>query len=131
MQPPIIIIEPGTVIVYNSINDAQNHLEAIDVENDIYTGYDAEGRLLDIKTVDNRVFFFEGENKPTHRAELEAILRENLNDVGIDTSIIEKGDLLSVIKASSVFLYTPPGSNIEIVKTFFKDLLNTVMKNKK
>lgn len=46
MKEPIYIIDHGDVSVYEKVSDACFNLEAIDIVNQEYEGYDSEGRLL-------------------------------------------------------------------------------------
>jgi hypothetical protein len=80
----IFIVEGNDIASFASIKDAQLDLEVIDVENDIYVGYDHEGRLLKL-AVDGRkkrVVITLAENKPSHAKELEAVIRTYLEQVG-------------------------------------------------
>ncbi|MCG8478994.1 MAG: hypothetical protein MI724_07855 [Spirochaetales bacterium] len=45
---PIFIAEPWDVELFDDIEEAEVSLEAIDVRNGIYEGYDATGRILSI-----------------------------------------------------------------------------------
>lgn len=51
MKLPIIISEHGDVSVFNTIEAAEQYLEAIDVKNNEYIAYDANGKLLNLKIV--------------------------------------------------------------------------------
>lgn len=46
MRPPIIVDARGDVSIYESAEDAQRDLEAIDVRNGEYAFFDAEGSIL-------------------------------------------------------------------------------------
>jgi hypothetical protein len=46
MKPPIVIEECGDVYVYESVEDAQLDIEAIDVIDGVYRVFDSEGTIL-------------------------------------------------------------------------------------
>lgn len=51
METPIIIIEEITsVMLFLSVKEAEAYMEAIDVNDGVYRGYDAEGHPLNIGT---------------------------------------------------------------------------------
>lgn len=56
--------------VYSSLGDAEKHLEAIDVRNNEYEAFDAEGRLLRLTVENEAVRITPAENEPGHAAEL-------------------------------------------------------------
>jgi len=117
---PIIIEEPGTLLLYNSLESAVYHLEAYDVNDTLYKGWDAEGRLLDISTNNNKVVIATNGDEPANAVELELILREHLEDVGLETHDIPSGDLAELVNKAKFFMYIPK-SRWQIVKEFFYD----------
>lgn len=44
--PPIVVDENGDLTIFNSVAEAEGHLEPVDVANDEYVAYDAKGRRL-------------------------------------------------------------------------------------
>ena len=46
MRPPIIVHARGDVSIYESVDEAQRDVEAVDVRNGEYEFYDSEGRVL-------------------------------------------------------------------------------------
>lgn len=75
MKPPIIIVERGSdVSFYESIQDAELALEAIDVANGEYVAYDSEGCLLNLYAKKNKVFIEESEKFSAQAKELRRIL---------------------------------------------------------
>jgi hypothetical protein len=61
MQTPIIIEENGDFEFYDSVEAAEAYLEAVDVKNNEYVGYDSKGYLLKLTTYVERgtvLFFF-------------------------------------------------------------------------
>lgn len=84
MNPPIIV-GGDDVSVFPSAEQAEQYLEAIDVRNDEYVGYDSEGRKLTfgIRKVEKRGFVnlsYElveitcSEEEPLHADELREVL---------------------------------------------------------
>jgi hypothetical protein len=83
MKAPLVINNRGDVLIFESSEVAIRYLEATDVLNGEYVGYDSEGRLLCIGVVDaNRVTVSDSEEVPTHSEELIAILRNLLDYSG-------------------------------------------------
>jgi hypothetical protein len=80
MTFPIIIIEGQDVGIFSSIKDAQNQLEVVDVGHGAYTAYDAEGRLLQLSTKNNRVVISVAEKEPMHAEILKSALRVYLKE---------------------------------------------------
>ena len=86
MKLPLIIDEHGDVNIYNSIKSAELYLEAIDVKNNEYIAYDANGLLLNLKviaqneTLVESVKIEEGElSKPEHLKNVLINFLEALN----------------------------------------------------
>lgn len=83
---PIILGEPHDWGFYRSLSNAENSIEAIDVKNDVYIGYDAEGRKLNIEFKFNKdqdiwsasITISLEEEKPNHATELSEHMREYL-----------------------------------------------------
>lgn len=48
MKPPIIVYNWGDMLLFGSVEAAEQALEAIDVENGEYLAFDSEGRLLEL-----------------------------------------------------------------------------------
>jgi hypothetical protein len=107
---PIIIGEPDDWEAYRSVENAESYFEAIDVKDEIYVGYDAEGRLLKIdyeKNVDislARVSISLAEEEPNHSDELEKIMRSHLDSlkklghsIQIDTNSANLNEMLGAL----------------------------------
>lgn len=77
---PILVNEssgidaPGDLEFFERVADAESHLEAIDVENDEYIGFDAEGRQLRFDIVSGHVHISAAEAAPKHRETLRKLL---------------------------------------------------------
>lgn len=126
IQTPIIIAEGWDVYLYNSIADAEGYMEPIDVEDAIYKGYDAEGKLLTISTDGKKVFISAAEDGPKHARELEDFLRECLARVKEKAAAEQSPDLPSLLKACERFNYIPPRSPRE----FLGDLMRRFFRRK-
>ena len=76
MRLPIIVNEHGDVQVFESVNDAETALEAIDVRNDEYVAYDADGQRLLVSVVEenDHVQISYEEDRGNGREELKKIL---------------------------------------------------------
>jgi hypothetical protein len=91
MKPPIIVNEcqqmdaAGDVTLYASVANAELNLEPIDVENDEYFAFDAEGRLLALRTDGQKVTISAAEPEPTH----QEILRSLLSDLFVRAGLID------------------------------------------
>ena len=97
MRPPLIIDNHGDVLVFRSPEDAQWYLEAIDVDNDEYVGYDSQGRLLALTTLVGRVIVRAAEEEPLHRSELRDILVDHLCSFGIPRAGLELAPLEELV----------------------------------
>lgn len=74
---PILVFDHkgDDLAVYPSLMDAERHLEAIDVRNNEYEAFDAEGRLLRLTTENETVRIISTEGSPDHAAALRTRLR--------------------------------------------------------
>jgi hypothetical protein len=124
---PIIIEESGTLILYNSIDDAEHHLESYDVDDALYRGWDAEGRSLNISSDNNKIAINANDSEPdfVNTNALEQVLRDHLGAVGINAGNISNGDLASLIKEARFFLYIPK-SKKQVIKELFSDLFSAI-----
>lgn len=82
MQPPVIIAEGLDLKLYDSVHDAALDLEAIDVQDGIYVGYDSEGRELLLTVREEKVEILAAEASPGHRRQLAELLRAALAAIG-------------------------------------------------
>jgi hypothetical protein len=78
MKLPIIISEPGDVFVFDSVDKTMAYIEPPDVFDNLYTAYDSEGRLLNLKAVsrnyENAITIEVAEDTPAHQMELRNLL---------------------------------------------------------
>lgn len=82
MRPPIVvnesdkITEAGPLYFFQTVGDAEQYLEPIDVVNEEYFAFDSEGRLLRLTVDDDqaRVQISEAGAEPSHEAVLLKLL---------------------------------------------------------
>jgi hypothetical protein len=74
MEIPIIIDNFGDILVFSDVQKAENYLEATDVDNNEYVGYDSRGRLLSLTTRGNSVIIQLAEIDPKHDRQLFTVL---------------------------------------------------------
>ena len=55
LQVPIFLDEHGDVSAFQSVPNAERYIEAIDVNNHEYIGYDPQGHLLQLRMKKNAV----------------------------------------------------------------------------
>jgi ABC-type microcin C transport system duplicated ATPase subunit YejF len=89
-----IIAEGLDVNFFSQKEDAERKLEAIDVIDGVYVGYDAMGRLLDISPAGQSARIALAEEAPTHLEQLRVLLIDYLTAVG-RTPI--KGDVAAML----------------------------------
>jgi hypothetical protein len=103
---PLIVAEDLDISLYNSIEALETHLEGIDVAENRYKSFDAEGRLLELKVIGakkglftvivGRVQLADAEDIPRHREELAEYLRNHLKAVG--QPVDEEIDLSQLVR---------------------------------
>jgi hypothetical protein len=94
MKTPIFIYaEDAYLIGFSTLDEAEKSLEAIDVEDNLYKGFDAEGRLLNIEPCESIARITEAESEPTHQLELIDLLKKEMRK----KPIIPGDDLPSLI----------------------------------
>lgn len=121
---PLIIVEDiTTIILYRKVLDAELNMEAIDVEAGLYKGYDAKGRQLEISAENGNVSISTSKLLPAEVNKLEKLLRYHLQDIGIDLSNVNHGDLHTLLVKARVFQFIEPSSGIKILWKFFKDFI--------
>jgi len=113
MKPPIFVYENGDLTIFASVEDAETGLEPIDVENDIYTAYDSEGRLLQLIPTSPRITMKDGEKEPTHAEELRVILFEFLLYVGLSGDWLKGASLQELVAKASEYKLDPARPSVE------------------
>ncbi len=53
IEIPIFLYEPNDLSVFDSLESAKRYAEPIDVINNVYTAYDAKGRLRKLEVQNN------------------------------------------------------------------------------
>jgi hypothetical protein len=118
MKAPIFVYEPRDLCVFASVEEAEQHLEPIDVRHDRFIAYDSEGRLLSLSVMTNptRLGIFdillsrksvieyvainEAESKPTHEDQLRNILVAYLSLFGESTDWLKDASLDKLVERS-------------------------------
>ncbi len=94
IKPPIFIRDGGDLSIFETIADVTSYIEPVDVLNNVYVGYDSQGRLLTLKARSDRNYhpieIELAETEPSHQAELRTILLAFLKAVrGAEPSFAE------------------------------------------
>jgi hypothetical protein len=101
MKPPIIIYEHGDIAFFESVQDVERGLEAIDVKNDEYIAYDSEGCLLQLHVEQgspiDRVVLSCSETQPTHSLELKRALINFFTQVSVSKEWLAKATLEELV----------------------------------
>ncbi len=112
MKPPIIVTEPGDVVVFETVREAEVYLEAPDVKEGRLKAYDSEGRLLSLEQESEPGLKLFGitlivdpgivkigreESFTTHKDELKHVLVEYLIATGVDQNSLEGATLENVL----------------------------------
>jgi hypothetical protein len=95
-------------------------MEAADVDNDVYRGYDAEGRLLRIGTRGEQVFIVPAETQPLHASELETLLRAFLQAAGQQAASDQGRGLPGLIEARSRIAMVRYGSSGRMARKLWR-----------
>jgi hypothetical protein len=91
----IVAEGPYALTFFARFEDAERHLEANDVEDGIYRGFDREGRLLSLTASGNDVQISLAEQEPTHADELRRLVKGVLSRVGRPASSDDLSELLA------------------------------------
>lgn len=119
---PIVIVEDDALMhFYRKIEDAEIHLEAIDVENGVYQGFDANGRLLQLSVVDQGVKISLSETSPTHQKKLIGYLKAFLKRQNLSP---ENDSLDDLMRLCEKYIYVPPKTLSEYLRSLIKRLFN-------
>lgn len=120
LKLPLIIAEGLDVQFYNRISDAELKIEPIDAKQNVYRGYDAQGRLLKIETDGFKVKIDLWEEEATHIVELTNLLIEFLNEAGeLEKNKEGDYDLCVLIEKCKKFIYVPPKGLWDVIKKMF------------
>lgn len=127
MKPPIIINESGDITLFSSLEEAEKYLEAIDVINGVYQGYDAEGHPLKLKALNDRVTIKIESDAQNRVFELEKLIRTALANVGRSCDHVPLGDIERLVKEAEFFAELPPSSFREMLFSIFKEAFADMM----
>lgn len=98
VKAPIIVDENGDVNIFESIEDAERYLEPTDVENNEYTAYDSQGRLLRLIATHPRITIESAELEPSHISQLHTILQRFLAYMGLSEAYLRNASSTELIK---------------------------------
>jgi hypothetical protein len=112
MKPPIVLNAGGDIKFFCTKEDAEVHMEPIDVRNGYYIAYDSEGRRLTIDIIEKEVKLFWGLDRamvehtvitgtpeePVHQEELRLLLVDHFELLGIDPDWLQHASLEQLIQ---------------------------------
>jgi hypothetical protein len=75
IAPPIIVVEGNDIYVYPSVVLCERHLEACDVDTDVYQAFDSRGRAIRLGVVNGRVTIRGATRSPAGKTKVVAALR--------------------------------------------------------
>jgi hypothetical protein len=101
---PIFICEHGDVSVYSSPQRACVEIEAIDIKNNEYIGFDFNGRKLIIKLINEKPAIYLQEELPSCPEQLEKILLRFLVLIGDKEYVHEKKELKDLVAYFKKFM---------------------------
>lgn len=104
---PIFVIDGRDVGVFASIEDVQLQLEAIDVQNQEYLAFDADGRSLQLAVREGQVRVSLGEERPSRRHDLETALRDFLTHMKEPAAQDPACDLRCLVATCHKFIHNP------------------------
>jgi len=123
-KPPVFILEGHDVGIFDTVAQAEVQLEAIDVRNGIYEGFDARGRRLNISPEGQRAAIRLAEEAPTDIASLERKLRDYLVHMGetqASGSGVELRELVELSRRYVVFSPLPLKETAHLIRGRYKD----------
>ena len=117
--PPVFINEHGDLSVFRSVSDATAWIEAIDVQNEEYCGYDSLGRSLNLSTDGFSVRISLAERVPTHVESLLAILHSFLHALSDPVAEDSSYQLPELVSHFTRYTQQPPRSLWQAVTSLF------------
>jgi hypothetical protein len=125
IKPPIIINEHGSVFLFQSVEDAEMYLEAVDVENNEYVAYDSEGRLLRlVPKPPHEVIIRSAEQEPGHSDELHATLFKFLLYEGAPADRLRQASLRELVEKASGYEIDLTRKPLDGLRAFFRRWLS-------
>jgi hypothetical protein len=100
INPPIIVDEQGTAMIFESTEDAERYLEPIDVRNNEYVAYDSEGRLLRLIPTTPHITIESAELEPRHSNEVRELLENLLAYTGVAVDTLRRESLQNLVLKS-------------------------------
>ena len=97
-----IVSNYGDVMFFSSKEHAEGYLEAIDVENGEYVGFDADGNELKI-SARGGVVFIDG-TEVNRESEVRALLISFFRNVGVPNAWLESAGLSDLVMKGKEFL---------------------------
>lgn len=121
---PIILDEHGDSEIYPSYEEAIRAIEAIDVRNNEYRGYDAEGRKLNL-SADNadRITISLAEEEPSYQQELRQVLMKYLRALKYSPDQLEGKSIEELLQLAPQRQYSQYQSVFSALAAWFKGLL--------
>jgi hypothetical protein len=103
MKSPIFVYEPATLYVFSTKEKALAFIEAVDVENGVYTEvYDSEGYILEVFVVDRNDVAIESLKPPKKNAQsLHELLHDYLQGIkGVSKEWLANASLRELVNKS-------------------------------
>lgn len=98
MDKPIILCENGDVMLFNTVQDMLNYIEPVDVRDDIYEAFDANGRILKLLVNDYTSESLRISVEATGRTSPDSLKKELVKFAkSVDESFDVSGDSLEAI----------------------------------
>ena len=100
MELPVVVvdIEAGDALVFRSAEEATGYMEPLDVEAGVYRVYDAEGRLITVRTEGRTVWLERAESVPNHQNDLRASVVFTLRESRVDISDCEEKTTMELVR---------------------------------
>jgi hypothetical protein len=84
MAPPLALDDNGDLLLFDSAEEASRSLEAVDVRNGVYRGFDGAGQPLLFATNSSGAVEVAADGRPCRIEELSALLAAGLARIGIN-----------------------------------------------
>jgi len=101
VEPPIFLIEGRDLAVFESVGDAERHLEAPYLDNSSFDALDSRGRRLSVDAVGAKVVFSLDDTVPPDPDKLERAIRDYLSAIGDERATEAGCDLPCLIRLSA------------------------------
>ncbi len=101
VTPPLAIDDNGDLLLFDSADEASSYIEAVDVRDGVYRGFDGAGRRLVLTVSPTGAVQIDTDAGPSRIEELRALLTQRLAGAGIDPTGLNLPALLK--RAREVF----------------------------